>query len=224
MAAGTAQAQSILMGVKGGVPATEAFHFSAIGDDAGAVTSSEEYVGKTRRFTIGPWIELGLPLGLAVEFDALYRRVYYEYNASARSPSSGLRILNTTNTADRWEFPLLVKYRFPASLFAARPYASVGASVSRISGEEQIRETISRPINTVFRSVGTLPDLPDLIRRRTLGFVAAGGVELRLAVIRLSPEIRYTRWGQENFQEAFPAPPILRSNLNQVDFLLGLTF
>ena len=41
-----------------------------------------------------------------------------------------------------------------------------------------------------------------------------------LSFIRISGEIRYTRWAHENFREGIH----FGSNLNQADFLLGISF
>jgi hypothetical protein len=40
--------------------------------------------------------------------------------------------------------------------------------------------------------------------------------------VRISPEFRYTRWGGENLRD--PISALLRTNRNQGDFMLGLTF
>jgi len=40
--------------------------------------------------------------------------------------------------------------------------------------------------------------------------------------VRISPEFRYTRWGGENLRD--PINALLRTNRNQGDFMLGLTF
>jgi hypothetical protein len=42
-----------------------------------------------------------------------------------------------------------------------------------------------------------------------------------LPFVKLSPEIRYTRWGSVNISDL---SNVLRSNPNQAEFLVGLTF
>lgn len=60
-------------------------------------------------------IELDLPLGLGVEFDALYRRVgYHRYFPEPQADVEG----------SLWDFPLLAKYKFPGHTF--RPYIGLG--------------------------------------------------------------------------------------------------
>jgi hypothetical protein len=53
------------------------------------------------------------------------------------------------------------------------------------------------------------------------GFAIGGGVELKLLVLKLSPEIRFSRWGSDAPTSIINAPP---SNLNQAEFLIGLSF
>ena len=222
---GGALAQKISFGVKGGVPLTETFRFSGIDSGPGPVSSKEEYFSRTKRYTVGPTLEVGLPRGLSIEFNALYKRLNYDYNAFYKSPSSGRHFINTKNTANRWEFPVLLKYRFyRVSSASIRPHVSVGASWNHVSGEENFRESSSSNFGRLFSRVTTSSELLELHRKGTMGFVIGSGVEFRFLLMRVSPEIRYTRWGQENFQKAFPAGPILRSNLNQVEFLVGISF
>jgi len=53
------------------------------------------------------------------------------------------------------------------------------------------------------------------------GFVIGGGVDIKLLLLRVSPEIRYTRWGQDAAVNSFPGAI---SNVNQAEFLVGLSF
>jgi hypothetical protein len=46
-----------------------------------------------------------------------------------------------------------------------------------------------------------------------------GGIEFRHGKLHIAPELRYTRWGFPNIERA-----ALASNLNELAFLLGLTF
>lgn len=54
-----------------------------------------------------------------------------------------------------------------------------------------------------------------------------GGLVFRLSHIRVSPELRYTRWANPNFLEpAFArfGHAMLRSNQDQAEVLLGVSF
>jgi hypothetical protein len=79
----------------------------------------------------------------------------------------------------------------------------------------------SHIVNTVFPSrVFELTTNPsELIHNWASGFVVGGGFEFGAGSLRLSPELRYTRWFRENFRTP---TRIFQSNLNEMDFLLGL--
>ena len=55
----------------------------------------------------------------------------------------------------------------------------------------------------------------------TRGFVMGGGLSVKVLVIHVSPEVRFTRWGAQHFIDP---NGLLHSNLNQGEFLLGITF
>jgi opacity protein-like surface antigen len=200
-AAFTAAAQPVSVGVKAGVP---------INDALDALKGNQSaYVSNTHRYLVGPTVQLNLPFRFSVEVDALYRRLGYEFDqfAGPGSPTT------TRTVANSWEFPVLGKYAvFGGPL---RPFVDAGANFRHISGVDQIRSTISAlnlPVNPV----------PEFNKDNDIGFVFGGGLEVKLGVLRITPELRYTRWGSENFRD--PVAALLRSNKNQGDFILGLTF
>ena len=187
----SALAQQISGGIRGGLPLTD--FYQAV-SSPGATFSST-----STRFIVGPTIELHLPLGFGVEADALYR--HFNYQASGNLVDALVNI--SANNA--WEFPLLLKYRMPG-LFV-RPFLDAGVAFDRWSGSKQLRVL----------AVVTKSD----VSGTDTGFVAGGGIELHTPLIRLSPEIRYTRWGASSITDLSGA---LRSNQNQVEILVGLTF
>ncbi len=191
----------VSIGVKGGLPLTDAFSVGA--------SPNIRYEASTKRYTVGPTFELHLPFGLGVEVDALYKRLSFE------SSSDLINGLQRATTANAWEFPLLLKIRLAPGL--ARPYVSVGPTFRHLSSINQVesffragrqeRPETSRPA--------------ELSNRFSAGFTASGGLELHAPVLEISPEIRYTRWGWENFRSF---GNVLRSNDDQIEFLLGITF
>lgn len=76
-------------------------------------------------WTVGPMIELDLPLGLGVEFDALYRRVGYHMSSGLAGGG-----LEGDFKGSLWDFPLLAKYKFPGHTF--RPYVGSGWTYRRL--------------------------------------------------------------------------------------------
>jgi hypothetical protein len=160
-------AQVLDWGVKGGVPFND------------AVKAAGTFNSNFSRWTLGPVVELNLPAGLGLEFDALYRRTGYSISGAYNSGSI--------------EFPLLVKYKFPGTL--ARMYVDGGF---------------------VFRHIGDIPLLQDA---NSKGFVFGAGFRYDLKLIKISPELRYTRWDNQPFNV-----PSLTSARNQTEFLIGITF
>ncbi len=178
---------------------------------------------------MGPTVQVHLPLRLALEFNVLYRRLNYDSNYYFRTPSSGEYFINTNNVANKWEFPLLMKYRFSGA--AVRPFVAAGVSVNRINGTGQVRATGRRTFTRWDYTRTVSPSgfpLEELARLSTGGFVLGGGVEMPLSFIRISGEIRYTRWAHENFRgvsgTSVYREAIFSSSLNQADFLLGISF
>jgi opacity protein-like surface antigen len=193
MASSGAFAQ-LSFGVRGGLPFTDFFHSVS--------NPGETFKSSSTRFILGPTVELHLPAGFGLEADALYR--HYQYNASYNLVD--VLVKSTANSA--WEFPLLVKYRAPGPF--VRPYFDGGVAWDRWSGVKQITQitNIGSPTNSNVSGINT-------------GFVLGAGIELRLPLIKLSPEVRYTRWGARNITDLGGA---LQSNQNQAEFLLGVTF
>jgi opacity protein-like surface antigen len=203
--AAAAVAQPIGFGVKVGLPLTDAF------DTASNATTS--YESDTKRYVIGPQIELRLPAGFGIELDALYTRL----NFSSVGGVAG-SVVNAVTDADAWEFPLLLKKRFGganAGVAAARPFVVTGASFRRLSGITQIQNFITGNSQTT-SSPAELQD------KNATGFVVGGGVEIRALFLRISPEVRFTRWGTSNFREGISN--LLETNRNQGQFLVGFHF
>jgi len=194
--------QPFSFGVKLGVPLTD-FVDTVRSPNFGFNTS-------TKRYVVGPSAELRLPFGLGVEVDALYRRLNYEGTGTLFDV-----LTNNRTTGNAWEFPILAKYRFPSRI--VRPYVSAGVAFDTLSG---LTQTITRTVAP--SSVTTTSDSPaELKNQTTKGFVMGAGIEVKALVLRLSPEIRYTRWGSSHFEDV---NGLLKSNRNQAEFLLGIKF
>jgi len=192
LVAGALWAQNIGVGVRGGVPLVDAF------DAASGLLRSYRNVPKN--YIIGPTFEVRLPFRLGIEIDALYRKLEYETQGERAS---------FRTTAGQWEFPLLLKYRFTGG--RAAPFIAAGGSWNKITGPTQFlvgAATSGRPI--------------ELLNESSAGFVLGGGVDIKIPVLRIQPELRYTRRGSANFKD--PLGDLLKSNLNQVDLLIGVTF
>ena len=184
-----ASAQPFSAGVKVGLPLTNFIDTV----NSGNLTASSN----TDRFIVGVTAELRLPFGLGVEGDVLYRR--FNYNITALGLAAG------STSSDAWEFPLLVKYRFPSRV--VRPYVDGGIAWDHVDG--------------LANSILSAVQLPNVAQKPTTrGAVLGVGVEVKALVIRISPEIRYIRWTDQHFNIG----NVLQSNQNQAEFLVGITF
>ena len=189
--AAAAFAQPIGFGVKGGVPLND-FYTTVSSPNFGFNSSTQNYI-------VGPTVELRLPFGLGVEADALYRHLSY----SATSGS-----LTESVKANSWEFPIMGKFRFPGKIL--RPYVAAGFTFNSLSGLS----------GSVLTATG-LKDASTSTTNTAKGFVAGAGLELHAVIIRISPEIRYTRWGSARFMNPLD---LVRGSKDQAEFLLGITF
>ena len=99
------------------------------------------------------------------------------------------------------------------------PFVDAGVNFNKVSG-------LSRTVTTlVFNNVtSSNAGTSELKNDFTAGFTLGGGVELHLLLLKITPEIRYTRWGNQQFNGLFPAGGSLTSNQNQAEFLVGFTF
>ncbi len=189
-------AQPFSAGIKAGVPLNDFLNAAGNG--------TFDYTAPTQRYIVGGMAEVRLPLGLGVEFDALYRKLGYN--------GSGIVGTFTTISASgsNWEFPLLLKYRFRFPV--VRPYLDAGVAWDTIAGLKETIVSVALPVQS---------SPSDLQRNTTMGFVVGGGVDIHAVFLHISPEIRFTRWNSTQISDALG---LLHSNLNQGEFLVGLTF
>ncbi len=206
LAAAAAYSQSVHIGIKGGVPLTEIMTVTQPPPYGPGATA----ISKTNRYVVGATVEVRLPARLSVELDALFRHFSYETSYWISRGS-----FQETIKANAVEFPLLLKYRLPGAFIA--PYLEAGIAWDRLyrvhaSGKQQdwSLQWSSYPMDTP----------SELTNNAVTGLVAGAGVEIRaLPRLRLSPELRYTRWRSQHFTDA-----LINSNPNQAEFLLGMTF
>jgi hypothetical protein len=102
--------------------------------------------------------------------------------------------IHSSSNLSSWEFPVLGKYHF-LHVPVLSPYVEAGP---------------------IFRAVGASGSYLS-----NQGFTLGGGVDIKLLVLRVSPEIRYSRWGKDATVTGFLAAP---SNINQAEFLIGVSF
>lgn len=123
-------------------------------------------------------------------------RLSAEVDALYRSEGYSITSPNLASSfsINNWQFPILAKYDLNGGLL--RPFVDAGITYRHLSGDGSISNSSSA------------------------GFTIGGGLTLKLLFIRLSPEIRYTRWNNS---------PVFNTGLatqsqDQTDFLVGFTF
>ena len=120
-----------------------------------------------------------------------------------------------TLRAGHGNFPILAKYRFKGKL--VRPFVSGGVAWDKLSG---LSQTITRVVANVANTT-TTSDPFELRKDTTRGFVLGAGLDVKVLLIHISPEVRFTRWGAKHFVDP---NGLLNSKQNQAEFLVGITF
>jgi hypothetical protein len=111
-------------------------------------------------------------------------------NSTLVAPSTNL---SSSATVGTWEFPLLLQYRFiPTPII--KPLVEVGPSFRAGSGQD------ASPSHH--------------------GLTLGAGLEAKILKLRITPQLRFTRWGGDSPSMIFAAP---RTSLNQVEFLVGFS-
>ena len=201
-----AAAQPVTFGVKAGVPLTDPLNAKQFLPG----TSIEAATSTTNPYILGPTVELRLPANFFVEFDALFRHFRYQWAVNLIGNAS-----QTTATSNAWEFPLLLKYKLPREVM--RLFIDGGVAwdhLQGLSGTATAFPVFGPPITT------QISNPPELQNRTSTGVVIGGGVDIHALFVRISPEVRYTRWTSQHFALA----DLLNSNQNQAEFLLGIRF
>ncbi len=190
----SAPAQEITVGVTGGV----------------RLTGGTQYQDESRPYVVGPTLELRLPAGFAVEVDALYQRIGTTSTYLFQSGEISNAFVNRQR-GNYWQFPLLGKYYFRPRSEGWQPFAESGYAF-RVTGFHSIGST------TVTNADGTSQTSAfrnDYRSGLEIGAVIGAGVRFHAGRLAVSPQIRYTRWGDNN-NGVTPR--------NEVGLLMGLSF
>ena len=207
-------AQSIAVGAIGGGRITDGvLSFPSPGSNGVSVESAFRL--ESRFYDVGPMIEIGLTLGFAVEFDAVYHR------QGVFSTFAHDTLYSTARERDNsWEFPLLLKYKLRVS--AINPFVEAGVAPRTISG--RVAGTSQVSLNTPDTTPPLGPSVPTSYSP-SVGFVAGGGLQFNLGHLRLAPQVRYTRWATAPVGGLyFSLGSTYSSNQNQLDVLVGISW
>ncbi|HWF11340.1 MAG TPA: outer membrane beta-barrel protein [Bryobacteraceae bacterium] len=189
--AASASAEALSIGVLGGAPFTDVVNATNQNNFA--------FVSKSTNFTIGPALQVNLPLSLRIEFDALYRPYSFAATPAVFPNITSPAPVNVSGS--QWRFPVLAAYRFKAPLL--KPFVEAGVSFDHLS-------SLSSAASSITSGAGTL------IQQSHAGVVLGAGVDVKVPLVRISGELRYTHQGSADFQAI--------SNLNQAEVLVGIHF
>lgn len=194
-------AQRIAVGVEGGVRTT--------GDVSGTL------MPESRRYIVGPKVEVRLPLRLSFEFDALYQRFGFTGYAGSAFGSS-----ITRERANSWEFPMILTYNLPI-VPLAHPFVGVGYAPRTVYGSNVSSGSF---LSSLSSFTYFFNQRSDTSYSWTHGVVVSGGVNFRVGHVRFSPEVRYVRWNAP-FLNEFGGDGSFRfvSNQNELFVLLGIS-
>ena len=210
----------VAIGIQAGVPLT---NFLADRSSGGRFGSSSVTSG-TRRYTLGPSLDLGIRGPFGLEVGALYKRFGFASSAGSGGYGGPSETIISSTHGNSLEFPVLGKLHL--RLFRGlNGFVSAGPSIRHLSG---ISESGVRTVRTFFPPPGETTtttyetDSPQGLNRRTsFGATLGGGLEFRLGRIMLSPGVRLTRWDTERTSDQ---PAGSRLNRTQVDALLGISY
>jgi hypothetical protein len=223
---------AVHFGAEAGVAITDTLSSTASSTAMPGIFSSDRYNSETKRLLIGPTFRIAFPDGLGIELDALYQRINYDHATLNSQPNAQLFSQSfEQTTADRWQFPLLVQYA--RSVSKAKVFAEIGPSISTIANSRStIHSTTSIGTSSTTGNMSTTTG-----RGGTMAGITAGaGIDLPFFRLHLRPEFRYSHWFSpiatpaigvlvySGFVSSAPISPAFRTNANEADFLLGLTF
>jgi hypothetical protein len=179
--------QHLSFGVTGGVGLTGDFQTESY-PGPGLTT---EIHSNSKSYIVGPMLELSLPFHLSVEADGLYRPLRYTEELDFTNGSA----FNYPATVTTWEFPVLMKYKWP--LPVVKPFAEAGPS---------------------FRAAWN----PNFSNPSNRGITMGGGVEVHLGKLKVAPQLRYTRWASDSSFASGSTQAF--TNPNQGELLVGISF
>ena len=162
----------------------------------GEQTTKQDHI-----YTIGPYVELNLPVGFSIEADLLYKKSGATFSSAVVSPF--FNNIPRQFNFDSFDFPILAKKRFGAKGIFFRPFVEGGLANRYTTGLPGSTSS-SDPL-----SAGTHGGWQE-------GIVLGGGVEFKVLILKISGELRWTRFGN------ISSSTIPKINANQAELLLGI--
>ena len=207
-------AQSVEVGVEGGIPITHDFTAQTLNPNGVFGLCGECGTQRTLPYLIGPAIQIHLWRFLYLHAQALYGRADY-IGVHSYVSGSGVSIQSISivekHGIDRWEVPILLKFRLPSRHFV-RPFVAAGVSLEHSTDTELI-DPMPGFINIVY-------GVPNSATGATFGAGASFGSRR----VRPSIEFRYTRWSDQPVPVNHLEFSAIQSKRDEAQILAGLMF
>jgi hypothetical protein len=148
----------------------------------------------------------------------------YNNTTGPFSVISGSTRTTRDTTVTSWEIPLLLKWRMRDGRVS--PLIGGGFSLRHVGGSTHAYGTSttgSIGLNRQTTAFDRMENISELDKPWTQGIVASAGVSVGAGLVRLSPELRYTRWANSAIKDPASVPE-LESKSNQFEILVGITF
>ena len=168
----------------------------------------------SKPYILGPSVDLRVRGGFVIEADVLFRRLGSSsaYNLlSGRNLTDPPQVTPVYDYSSRlrsnyWELPVLAKYNFQRGFRGLTPFLATGYAF-RTSWDKTQSQTNNPGLPARYEGSARSP--------LGVGAVVAAGASWKVGPVKISPQFRYTRWGD--------SPGGARQR-NQVDFLVGFHF
>ena len=208
--ANPAAAQLIGFGIEGG---------ARLSTDAHGTLNSIN--SESKRYIAGPRVDVHLSRSFSVEVDALYRNV--GFTAFETSPVVNEIIRERANS---WEFPMLIKYRYPG--FRAHPFLGAGYDPRFVHGTDITNGAFaSGVISGITTFTYLLNHETPTSYKVTHGAVINGGMDFVAGAIHISPELRFVHWAApflDSNESGSAGSSKFNSSRNELFVLFGVTW
>jgi hypothetical protein len=177
-----------------------------------AISTSNTY----QKISYGPTLEFRLFGKFAVNGELLYHRMSYTQTTQITDTVNGNTGITENTRATFWDLPVMLRYRgLRESGLLSKIYFAGGGELRRAT------HIGTSTVTNLPNGTSTSSNVPTAPSRRDLPG-AVVGVGLRLVDdfnIKLTPELRYTRWMGATFDSYST-----RSGRNQVEVGIAITF
>ncbi|HEX4138438.1 MAG TPA: hypothetical protein VHY84_27760 [Bryobacteraceae bacterium] len=210
VSANPAAAQLFGFGIEGGARLSTDTHGTI-----GSINS------ESKRYIVGPRVDVHLSHSFSVEVDALYRNV--AFSAFENSPVVNELIRERANS---WEFPAIVKYRYPG--FRAHPFLGAGYDPRVVHGADITNGAFaSGVVSGITTYTYLLNQQSPTNYKVTNGAVVSGGMDFVAGPVHISPELRFVHWVTPFLnvnQSGSAGSSRFNSSRNELFILFGITW